>query len=286
MNTKELSGKTVAITGSTGGIGSALCEHLALLGADLILMDRNIEKSQKLGELIKSKHSNISVQYITLDLEDIYSVKAATDKLIKMTFDVIIHNAGAYKIPRRICKTGLDNIFQINFASPYYITKELMSVLKARNGKVVAVGSIAHNYSKTDPSDPDFKERKRHSRVYGNSKRFLMFSLYELFGNDGGLAVTHPGITLTNITSHYPKLIFNIIKYPMKIIFMSPKKASLSILEGVFEDTGKNEWIGPRFFNIWGKPKKQKLSTCSSEESKRIFKTAEDFYTNLKNMSE
>lgn len=32
-NTSSLNGKVVAITGSTGGLGSALCWHLAKLGA-------------------------------------------------------------------------------------------------------------------------------------------------------------------------------------------------------------------------------------------------------------
>lgn len=148
----------------------------------------------------------------------------------------------------------------------------------------MVVGSIAHNYSKADFSDLDFSTRKASSLVYGNAKRFLMFSLYELFRNQDNvsLAVTHPGITFTNITAHYPKLIFAVIKHPMKIIFMKPGKAALSILRGCFESTEYHRWIGPRFFNVWGMPKNQKLSTCKEEEGLKIFEKAEEIYENLK----
>ena len=278
-NTKSLSGKTVAVTGSTGGIGRELCRLLARLGANLILCDRNKEKSRRFAEELSSQF-NIKTEHITLELENMESVKAATEELKKRDIDIFIHNAGAYSIPRKICETGLDNVFQINFASPYYIIKELLPSLSLKKGRVVAVGSIAHNYSKADFSDIDFHTRTAASKVYGNAKRYLMFSLYELFKNEknADLAVTHPGITFTNITAHYPKLIFAVIKNPMKIIFMRPKKAALSVLKGVFTATDYHGWIGPRIFNVWGLPSIKKLHTASLLESERIGRAAEDIY--------
>ena len=75
--------------------------------------------------------------------------------------DFIIFNAGAYSIPRQKCSTGLDNVFQINFASPYYMVKELLPFIGQKCGKIIAVGSIAHNYSKFDATDFDFSTRKK-----------------------------------------------------------------------------------------------------------------------------
>lgn len=283
QNTESLKGKTIAVTGTTGGIGKELCRYLALLGADIILCDRNKAKSEDFrDELVRE--FGVSVKCITVDLEDIASVKTSTEQLVNEEVDVFIHNAGAYSIPRRICETGLDNVFQINFASPYYIIRELVPHLSEVGGRVVVVGSIAHNYSKTDPNDIDFHTRKAASKVYGNAKRYLMFSLYELFKNEkkATLAVTHPGITFTNITAHYPKLIFAVIKHPMKVIFMKPNKASLSVLCGVFRKTNYHEWIGPRLFDIWGLPKIRRLRTCSEEESRRIAENAEHIYKKQK----
>ncbi len=282
-NTASLRGKTIAVTGTTGGLGKELCHRLAALGASLILLDRNAEKSAAFRDELTAQYE-IEVTCITLDLQNFALVKTVTEALKSKPIDIFLHNAGAYSIPRCTCDTGFDNVFQINFASPYYMIRELMPALRKRRGHVVAVGSIAHNYSKIDPNDMDFSSRKQASKVYGNAKRYLMFSLYELFRNETSvtLAVTHPGITFTNITAHYPPWLFAIIKHPMKVIFMSPRKACLCILRGVFEPCGYHEWIGPWLFDIWGLPKKRTLHTVSAEESRQIGALAENIYKHLK----
>ena len=283
-NSTSLKGKTVAITGSTGGLGKQLCRYLLALGASLILVDRNEERSRKNTEDLKSEFGEVHLKIIVCDLESIKSVKLATEKLREEKVDIFIHNAGAYSIPRKICDTGYDNVFQINFVSPYYMIRELYSDITARGGKIIAVGSIAHNYSRTDFKCADFKDRKRASLVYGNAKRYLMYALSRFFCDRGSenLAIAHPGISFTGITAHYPKLVFAIIKYPMKIIFMKPEKACLSILSGVFETCEEYSWIGPKFFNIWGMPKKKRLKTATKSEITFIYNKAEEIYENIK----
>ncbi len=280
-NTTSLKGKTVALSGATGGIGKCLCEYFAFLGADLICLDRNPDKSNALITELKAKYKDLSAIHITVDLENIDSVKLAVNQLKNIDIDYLVFNAGAYNIPRHKCGTGYNNVFQINFVSPYYMAVALYNKIKERGGKIVAVSSIAHNYSHINTDDIDFNSYKASSKVYGNAKRYLTFALFERFKGENTLSVVHPGITLTGITAHYPKPIFAIIKYPMKIIFMPPKKAALSIVKGLFDYTDKNFWIGPRFFNVWGLPKKQKINTCSNMESEQIFNIAENILKNL-----
>ncbi len=282
-NFSTLNSRTVAITGSTGGLGKAICKHLCSLGASMILLDRNTERSEALAEELRSTYG-ASVDTFRVDHESMESVKAATEYLKMKEPDVLICNAGAYNIPRKICDSGYDNVFQINFISPYYMIKQLLPSLRKKKGRAIVVGSIAHNYSKTDPEDIDFSSRKKSSLVYGNSKRYLMYSLLTLLKNetDASLSVTHPGITFTNITAHYPKPIFALIKHPMKIIFMKTDKAALSVVKGLFENTDEYSWYGPKFFDVWGYPTKKKLKTASDSEIQRIFQTAERIYDQLK----
>lgn len=283
-NTSSLEGKTVAISGSTGGLGKHICRYLASLGARLILLDRNRERSEANKDALQSEFPGVEISLIRLDLVDVYSVAEATARLKEIEPDVLIHNAGAYSIPRCTSNSGYDNVFTINFASPYYMVRELMPALRKKQGRVVVVGSIAHNYSKINEADVDFRGVKKASKVYGNAKRFLMFSLYELFKNEteATLAVTHPGITFTNITAHYPKLIFALIKHPMKVIFMSAEKAALSIVKGLFDKTEYHTWYGPRVFDVWGLPSKKRLATCSENESLRIADIAGKVYFDVK----
>jgi len=286
-NTAPLDGKTVAITGSTGALGKALCRYLAALGASLILVDRNTARSAALRDELLAQFPGVAVECINADLENTESVKKAAALLGTRDVHVFIHNAGAYAIPRHKCDTGLDNVFQINFLSPYYLIRTLLPQLRAKAGRVVIVSSIAHNYAKSDFADVDFSTRKRASLVYGNAKRYLTFALAELFKSEQAvtLSITHPGISFTGITAHYPKLIFALIKYPMKVIFMKPKKACLSTLRGVFEPTEHGTWLGPRYFGIWGLPRKRPLRTAEETECARIAQTAERLYENMKQKS-
>ena len=280
-NMPKMNGKTVAISGATGGIGHELCRHLAALGANLLLLDRNSERSNAWIEKLKVEFPSLNARHLRLDLADFETVKSVTEELLQSTPDYLIFNAGAYHVPRYTTSIGHDNVFQINFVSPYYMARTLLPVMKERGGRIVAVGSIAHNYSKIDLDDIEFLTRKESSKVYGNAKRYLMFSLFGL-DKESTVTIAHPGITLTNITAHYPKVIYALIKHPMKVIFMSPRRASLSILAAMVQDAEKNEWFGPALFDIWGLPKKKLLKTCSADEAAQICGEAERIVANLK----
>lgn len=278
---RSLVGKTVAVSGATGGLGRELCKRLCELGASLILLDRNKERSLALIGELSLNYPEAKLEHITVDLEDITRVREVASELSLRELDYLVLNAGAYAIPRRKCDTGYDNVFQINFVSPYYLARKLLPSIKSRGGKVVAVSSIAHGYSRIDTDDVDFSTRRAASKVYGNAKRYLTFALLP-YANDRAVAIVHPGIAVTNITAHYPKLVYALIKYPMKLIFMSPAKASLSVLSGIFTEHGDDEWIGPRLFDIWGLPKKKRIASrprkCSQSERETIIKIAESIY--------
>lgn len=278
-NTASLEGKTVAISGSTGGLGRELCYYLATLGASLVLVDRNRERSQDLADELSALFDGIDISLVTADMSDMQSVIAAADILSDTDIDYLILNAGAYSIPRHKTRLGYDNVYQINFISPYYLARRLLPGIKERGGRIVAVGSIAHNYSKIDERDIDFSTRDKASLVYGNAKRYLTYALYALDGES--ISVTHPGISFTGITNHFPPLLFALIKEPMKIIFMKPHKACLSILAGLFTDCRAGEWIGPWMFDIWGIPRKTRLNTATPEEADKIARIAEEIYSKI-----
>ena len=279
-NTDSLLGKRVAISGSTGGLGRELCFYLASLGAELVLVDRNSERSLALAEELKKGKPTLAVSHVRADMSDMESVRAAADSLEKMNIDYLILNAGAYSIPRHTCDTGYDNVFQINFISPYYLARRLLPGIESRGGKLVAVSSIAHNYSKMDESDIDFSTRKAASKVYGNAKRYLTYSLFAL--NSPAVSITHPGISFTGITNHYPPLLFALIKWPMKLIFMRPRRACLSILYALFREHRPDSWIGPSLFDVWGMPRQKPLRTASRPEREKIAEIAEEIYNKTK----
>lgn len=284
INCQSLKGKRVVITGATGGLGKEICDYLAQLEADITLACRNKSLAENLIAELQIKYPNVSVDFVQLDLSNIDSVNSCIKDIKKYNgIDVLINNAGVYNVPLKNLDSGYNNVFQINFVYTYYLTKKLLPELeKKENSTCIALGSVAHNYSTIDENDIDFSSRSKSSKIYGNSKRFLMFSLYELFENTSvNLAIVHPGVTLTNMTNHYPKAINWLVKIGIKFLFPSPKKASLSVIYGTNFKTQYHNWIGPRIFNVWGYPKLSKLKTCSVNESKKIYKISEDIYNKI-----
>ena len=284
-NCKEIHGKTICITGSTGGLAVAFTKHLASLGANFIFANRNKKKSLEQKQDLLSKYPNIKIDILNVDMFDLNSVKLFVCKLKQLHVDVLILNSAVYNVPRQTSASGFDNVFQINFISPYYIAKQMIPVMrKIKDSKVIVLGSIAHNYSTIDFDDPQRLKTHKSNIIYGNSKRLLMFSMQKLFSQSNvGFALVHPGITLTKMTSHYPKLINWLVKLGIRIFFPNPNKASLSILSGVFNATDSNEWIGPSIFNIWGYPKKKKIKSFSLKEQEQCFELAEKIYDKISN---
>ena len=278
-NTKDLKNKTIVLTGSTGGLGQEIANFLGMLNANIILADRDFEKSSKLKENLLKKY-DISVKQIKLDLQNLDSVTNFITEVKKQNIDAIIHNAGVYNLPTND-EQNYYTINKVNYLMPYYITKSLLPELKKSSlARVVVVGSIAYEYAKFNSCDPEYLMCKKPNKIYGNSKRCLIYSMFELFKNEKSvkLSIVQPGVTPTNITRHFPKFVRGIIKLPMKMVFNSPKKSSLCVIKGLFEDLNYNEWIGPKYFGVWGKPKKSSLKQISNEEILHIFQDAEENY--------
>ena len=279
-NTNSLKGKTVVITGATEGLGKSTSYYLAHLEANIILVGRDINKLNILKNELININKNIKIFIYSCDFIDIESIKNLLIFLKDFKIDILINNAGSYALKNQKTSLNINNIFQINFIVPYYITKQLLPNISKQNGKVIIVSSITYNLHQINKDDIEFINHSSISR-YGNSKRYELFAFRELFKyyKNVKLTIVHPGISATNITSNYNKFNRAIVKYPMKILFTSPDKAALTTIKGIFTDIDNNHWIGPRILNIWGYPKINKIKI--NEDTSFIYNIAEDIYNNI-----
>ena len=118
-NTASLKGKTVVITGATGGLGAEICRCVLALEGRLVLVNRSAEKSRALRGQLLEEYPAGRIDCLLADLTELDSVKAVCTQLEQEPVDFLILNAGAYAIPRRTCTTGYDNVVQTNFVSHY-----------------------------------------------------------------------------------------------------------------------------------------------------------------------
>ena len=266
-NFQTLNNKTFLITGASGGIGKYIVKHLASMHAHIICANRSETKTLDLKNEILNTQPDAKIDFIPLDLCNTESVKNFILKVKTLKLDYFFHNAGIYNVKRQTTDLGFDNIYQTNCLMPFYITKNLLENFKTNNTKLLYMGSIAYDYSKINKDDIQFLHCKKINHIYGNSKRVAMFAMAELMKqiSDVKFSIVHPGLTLTNMTNHYPKAINWLVKIGLKIVCPPPKKASLPVIYATTHHTNYGEWIGPKIFNIWGAPKIKKFKMPSAE---------------------
>ncbi|MTH98207.1 SDR family NAD(P)-dependent oxidoreductase [Roseibium sp. RKSG952] len=131
--------KTILITGSTDGIGLLTAKKLAADGHTILLHGRNRAKL-----VAATSEFEGSVETYAADLSDMSDVrKLAADIRVKHDrLDVLINNAGVYKLPHPVLENGLDARFAVNTLAPYLLTQLLLNVIP-KEGRVVNLSSAA-----------------------------------------------------------------------------------------------------------------------------------------------
>lgn len=247
----------VVITGTTSGIGYDAAKKYASLGADILSINRNEEKSKKLCEELKSKYGT-DCTYMTADFSKLDQVHNVAKKLasLERNIDVIIHNAGIFATKRILTEDNLEQVFQINYLSSfiinYYIKDKL---IKQNSGRIIFVNSEGHRFAAWGLHLDDINcEKNSYSglKSYGYAKLAQLLSMIKLNEYFDGTKVTinamHPG----NIKTDSGKNNGKFYKFYKKLIIdrsaISIEKSSESLYYlGVSK---KVENTSGKFFNL------------------------------------
>ena len=134
----ELNGKTVLLTGASGGIGRAIAHELASAGAQLMLCGRNPAALEALD--LPGRGHQVVVADVTTQLGRAALVSA----LDARPLDILINNAGVNQLALLEGMSDLEVEQQMatNLTAPILLTKALLSRLQRRpEAMVVNVGS-------------------------------------------------------------------------------------------------------------------------------------------------
>jgi len=145
-HTRDMSGKVVAITGTTSGTGYVCARELAKLGAHVLLLNRQSERSTAALARLEEEVPNGRFDAIVCDLQDFDSVRQAARSIRDEhdVLDVLCNNAGVMALPDQATGDGYDVQMQTNSISPFLLTKELFPLLKkSADGRVVNHSSMA-----------------------------------------------------------------------------------------------------------------------------------------------
>lgn len=128
--------KVAVVTGGSAGIGEATCRALAKDGWKVIVAARRLEKCQAIAD-------DIGGRAIHLDVTDPASV-AKLNELERV--DLLVNNAGGAKETdylRDADEADWEWMFQTNVMGTMRVTRALYPQLKASEGLVVNIGSVA-----------------------------------------------------------------------------------------------------------------------------------------------
>lgn len=138
----SLEGKVALVTGASRGIGKAIAEQLAALGAKVV----GTATSEK-GAAAISDYLGANGKGLVLNVTDADSVEQCLAQ-IKESFgeiDILVNNAGITRdnLLMRMKDEEWFDIMQTNLTSVYRLSKAVLrSMMKKRFGRIITIGSV------------------------------------------------------------------------------------------------------------------------------------------------
>ena len=164
--------KTILLTGSTDGIGLETARMLIKMGHNVLLHGRNRAKLAEVEKLLSALPDGGRVESYLSDLSRMADVVALDEAVAEhhTKLDVLINNAGVFRLDESISQDGLDKRFAVNTIAPYLLTKRLIPLLGA-SGRVINLSSAAQ--APVDPAALTGQVKLSDSAAYAQSKLAL-----------------------------------------------------------------------------------------------------------------
>ena len=212
---EDFEGRRVAITGATAGIGYVTARKYASHGANILMINRNEEKSIRVCEEIRQDFG-VECEYKIADFSRISDVINVSKELSdsNLVIDVLIHNAGVYYTKKEITDDNLEITFQVDYLGSFILTYLLKEKLKAQKStRIIFVNSEGHRFALLGLRLDDLEWEDHHysgSRSYGQAKLAQLLSMikFDEYFKDSGVSINamHPGSVLTSMGQNNGRL--------------------------------------------------------------------------------
>ena len=206
MKERMMNGKTVLITGATDGIGKEAARQLVQIGARVVIVGRNPDKTQRVLTEIKQKVPYGQVESLLADLSSQAQIRELANAFLTKhkRLDVLINNAGTSFLRRQISQDGIEMTLAVNHIAYFLLSNLLLDMLKDNApSRIVSTSSSAHYRQILDLDDLNMEHGYQFMRAYSQSKLANVMFTYELARRLEGSGVTanvlHPGFVRTNV---------------------------------------------------------------------------------------
>jgi len=227
-----MAGRTVVVTGGTGGIGKATALGLAAMGARVVITGRNPARTLAAARHIEGAHGGGVLSFVA-DLSSQSEVRrlAAEVRDALPRIDVLVNNVGGYWNTRRVTVDGLEHTFAVNHLAPFLLTGLLAERLRSSApARVVTVASHAHAQGRIDFDDLQGERSYSGARSYNQSKLANVLFSYELARRWATTGVTanalHPGVVSTSFGAADPASVQRWLVPILRPLMKSPAKGA------------------------------------------------------------
>jgi NAD(P)-dependent dehydrogenase (short-subunit alcohol dehydrogenase family) len=232
-------GKTILITGATGGIGLEASVELARRGARMFLVGRDPGRTEAAVAQVKTRSGSGEVSSFLCDFSSQASIRALAGQVLSKLdrLDVLINNAGGVNKKRELTADGIEKTFAVNHLGYFLLTNLLLDLIKkSAPARVVTVASIGHRRGTLDFDDLGF-ERGGYwiMKAYMRSKLANVLFAAELARRLAGTGVTsnslHPGSVATNIWSGAPTWAKPLIQILYRPFFITAEEGGATLVQ-------------------------------------------------------
>jgi NAD(P)-dependent dehydrogenase (short-subunit alcohol dehydrogenase family) len=127
-------GRTVLVTGSTGGIGKETARGLVERGARVVLVGRDRGRAEAAVRELGVGGAEVSA--VTADITGLAGLRAVARQVAERTdrLDVLVNNLGGMVGRRTLTGDGVEATFAANVLAPFTLTCLLLPLLRAAPG--------------------------------------------------------------------------------------------------------------------------------------------------------
>jgi 3-oxoacyl-[acyl-carrier protein] reductase len=141
----QLTNQIAVVTGAGRGIGRAIALKFAAEGADIVVVSRTAENSEKVAAEIRALGRKAWA--FAVDVADAAAVTAAAEKILAEAgkVDILVNNAGVTRdgLLMRMSDADWDTVLDTNLKGAFLVTKAFTrAFIKQRSGRIINITSV------------------------------------------------------------------------------------------------------------------------------------------------
>jgi 3-oxoacyl-[acyl-carrier protein] reductase len=143
----DFNGKVALITGGARGIGKAIAEKFASLGATVAVADLNLDQAQSTAQELQDRYGRPTTA-VQVNVSEHENARQMVDQLIQTLgkIDILVNNAGVTRdtLILRMEEKDWDIVLGVNLKGVFNCSKAVVRpMIKQRSGRIVNISSVS-----------------------------------------------------------------------------------------------------------------------------------------------